>query len=398
MTIRVAITSRTFPSVREAFSKAEIHQEESDKTAILYWFDSLKEAEKVFTLVAPYQVVNRIPNINVLCRKAALARILERLEPQFSSLFQFVPKTFILPFQSTKFIRALSKNRIRYIIKPDSGSLGQGIMIVEPDTEYQPDETMAVAQQYIDSFLLDNKKFDFRIYVLVASVDPLEIYVYRDGLARFCLEEIDSNSMYGQLTNVAINHDSRILTEILERMKIEKNVDIDRLWKNIDEVIALTIISGYSYILTGVEKRFGTNRSYSRCFQVLGFDILLDKDAKPYLLEVNYRPSLDTHFSSERRLKVEMIKAAVMIGAPLRRAQQALLSRKWGWSEESWQSFLNITPEIAKEALAEKEIAVKKSKYCKIWPSDDPEKVKWQDVFETAKKLTIEPLPGLAPT
>jgi hypothetical protein len=398
MTIRAAITSRTFPSVREAFATAGIPQEESDKMAILCWFDSLKEADRVFTVVAPYQVVNRIPNINVLCRKAPLARILQRVKPLFPSLFRFVPKTFILPFKNTQFVRALAKDRIRYIIKPDSGSLGQGIMIVEPDTEYQPDETMAVAQEYIDSFLLDNKKFDFRIYVLVASVHPLEIYVYRDGLARFCLEEIDSNTPFGQLTNVAINHDSRILTETLERMRIEKGVDIGLLWKKIDQVIALTIISGYSFISHGVTSRFGTNRGYSRCFQVLGFDILLDQDANPYLLEVNYRPSLDTHFSSERRLKVEMIKSAVLIGAPLRLAQKALSSRKWAWTEESWQNFLNSSPEIARAAEADKEMAVRQSKYCRIWPSDDPETASWQEVFEVAKDLPIEPIPGVSPS
>lgn len=37
----------------------------------------------------------------------------------------------------------------------------------------------------IQPFLLDGFKFDLRVYVYVVSVSPLEVRVFRDGLARF---------------------------------------------------------------------------------------------------------------------------------------------------------------------------------------------------------------------
>lgn len=34
-------------------------------------------------------------------------------------------------------------------------------------------------------FLVDNLKFDLRIYVVLVGCDPLRIYIYDEGLARF---------------------------------------------------------------------------------------------------------------------------------------------------------------------------------------------------------------------
>ena len=34
-----------------------------------------------------------------------------------------------------------------------------------------------------------NRKFDFRIYVVVAGCNPLRVFIYRDGLVRFASEE-----------------------------------------------------------------------------------------------------------------------------------------------------------------------------------------------------------------
>lgn len=42
-------------------------------------------------------------------------------------------------------------------------------------------------QRYIDNpFLIDKKKFDARLYVLIRGIDPIEAYLYDEGLARLC--------------------------------------------------------------------------------------------------------------------------------------------------------------------------------------------------------------------
>ena len=53
-----------------------------------------------------------------------------------------------------------------------------------------------------------------RIYVLVAGIDPLRIFVYEEGLARFATEEYrpprtqNLDNKYMHLTNYAINKDN----------------------------------------------------------------------------------------------------------------------------------------------------------------------------------------------
>jgi hypothetical protein len=43
-----------------------------------------------------------------------------------------------------------------------------------------------VVSQYVDNpLLVDGYKFDLRIYVALTSINPLRIYIYEDGLARF---------------------------------------------------------------------------------------------------------------------------------------------------------------------------------------------------------------------
>ena len=41
----------------------------------------------------------------------------------------------------------------------------------------------------MDSLIIENKKIDFRVYVLVTSIDPLIVYFYNDGLVRFASKD-----------------------------------------------------------------------------------------------------------------------------------------------------------------------------------------------------------------
>lgn len=365
-----------FRVVREAIKSVNITLNQEDPHALLIWYDTIKDGD-YFSSLKPWQVVNRLPNVNLICRKAPFVQMIQRVAAFEPDFFQFLPKSFILPIQKSQFMNELNNpDRKKFLVKPDNGSLGSGITIINPNQKYNINGNLSVAQEYIDSYLINNRKFDLRIYALIASITPLKIYVYRDGVARFCSEENGSNTIFSQLTNTAVNKKNangnlssitKMVDDIFAIMK-RNGVDIEALWRKIDNAIVFTILSSYQYLLNGQETQCKPT-IYSRCFQILGFDVLIDQNLKPYILEVNYRPSLDTDTSDEHQMKISMLSAAIKIAAPIRCIQNLITDDKMNFSNSDWLQFVENLPKLKFDINSERINAEKNSKFVQVYPS-----------------------------
>jgi len=57
--------------------------------------------------------------------------------------------------------------------------------------------------------LLDDYKFDLRVYVGITSINPLRVYIYDEGLTRFATVKYSQSnaklSKYIHLTNYSLN-------------------------------------------------------------------------------------------------------------------------------------------------------------------------------------------------
>lgn len=157
--------------------------------------------------------------------------------------------------------------------------------------------------------LINSHKFDLRIYVVVTSIDPLRIYVFKEGLARFATEEYSTQgatqNKFVHLTNYSINKKSAnfvqsndlnnddmgfkwSLSAFCKHLE-QINIDMDLFWSRIYDVIIKSVLSCENLIFNATKKTCIHN---SNCFELFGYDIMIDSDFKPWLIEVNLSPSL----------------------------------------------------------------------------------------------------------
>lgn len=193
------------------------------------WIDNPIPPE-VLSKLKPYQRISQYPGINVICNKSKLARGLLKMQKKFPDEYDFFPQTYILPVdyaefksQFEKFVPKIAggssakkekKGDACFIVKPDNMCQGRGIFLLKNPLDVDPGEH-CVAQRYVTNpYLVDDLKFDLRIYVLLYGVNPLRIFIFKDGLVRFATEpyekpsEENIDNLFMHLTNYAINKNS----------------------------------------------------------------------------------------------------------------------------------------------------------------------------------------------
>ena len=76
------------------------------------------------------------------------------------------------------------------------------------------------------------------------------------------------------------------------------------MWSRIYDVIIKTTISGEHYVSQQI-KKYGLHRN--NCFEIFGYDILIDSDLKPWLVEVNLSPALATESPLDLTIKGNLL-------------------------------------------------------------------------------------------
>jgi len=180
-----------------------------------------------------------------------------------------------------------------------------------------------VVQRYIENpLLVGGKKFDLRLYVLVTSYMPLTVYLYHEGFCRFSMTRFtmdnirDVKNVSAHLTNIAVQKQTRSSKAAYERTGAKwsicrfkqyllATVGLDKVNELFVEIENLTIHS-----LQSVQKVMMNDK---HCFELYGYDILLDSNYKATLIEVNASPSLTANTKTDSEMKFALLDDVLTI-------------------------------------------------------------------------------------
>lgn len=343
----------------------------------LMWTGSHPKPQS-FKSMLPHQRVNHFPRSYELTRKDRMYKNIERLQiAKGPKHFNFIPKTFMIPNEYSEFAATHHRMRGAWIVKPVASSRGRGIFIVNHPNQVPLDEPMVVGKYIDNPLLINGHKSDLRLYVLVTSYDPLIIYLYEEGLVRFATVKYDhtGKNLWNpcmHLCNYSINkyHSDYIksadpdiddqghkwsLSAFLKHLKAN-NIDTLQMMQSIEDVIIKSILS-VEFPVNSASKMFVPHRN--NCFELYGFDILIDSDLKPWLIEVNLSPSLNTESPIDMKIKSAMISDLLsVVGIP---AIDPVLKRA-----QFNQKINNLTQDDTSKKLNQRNVSAETRRYAAI--------------------------------
>ncbi|KAJ3158506.1 Tubulin polyglutamylase ttll4 [Geranomyces michiganensis] len=336
--------------VRAAVSRANFALVRKGKTWLGCWGKHFTPER--FKKVSPWQKVNHFPMSFEIGRKDKLLANYHRLRAACGpEAFTYLPETYVYPRQKTALLRAFPSHAL-WIVKPPASARGQGIRVINSVAQLpkKKKHSVIVSRYIAKPYIIGGRKFDLRLYVAVTSFEPLRIYLYRDGVVRFAGEKYSTSSKsirnrYIHLTNYSISRRSKACAtaaaaalspdgvnsdaacllsdarfsataskwslQTLQAYFAALGIDFSPVLAQIRDLVTKTIISGHTSNASGVRM---FSRSRTSCYELFGFDVLLDARLKPWLMEVNISPSLkatcDMDFAIKHELVVDLLNLA----------------------------------------------------------------------------------------
>jgi len=269
------------------------------------WYTGMPDPD-VFEQLDPTKSINHIPGNNGLTIKDflhdTLAGCRGRLKsPKLKARMDFFPHVYSMPNEYHEWLQHAHEDPDhKWILKPKNSSRGRGIEVVRDLADVPLDKKFMV-QDYLDNpHLINERKYVLRLYVLISSVEPLQVYLYDEGFAKLASDPYDLDDLdnpFAHLTNPDINAlndeaDAPVVFINLGEYKKwlrEQGHDDVALFDKVRDLVTITSIS----VRENMRNRTNNiNATTNGCYELMGYDCFISNDLKPYLLECNLSPDL----------------------------------------------------------------------------------------------------------
>jgi len=280
----------------------------------LYWINN-NESSKMKTFFNLYQRYNNIFKHSSITKKDSLYLNYKAMNTKYPDDYNYMSKTYT-GADLDQFKKAFKDYQVSednlWLIKPNSSTAGRGIHFLKNPNDVKKND---IVTKYISNpLLINNRKFDLRLYLFVTGHNPLKVYLFHEGLARlststYDLDLNDLDNLFKHLTNTSVNknndkgfkYDDLIMSieKVKKYIKEKYNTDFSVIWDQIKDISIKSIIS-MNHLEMDKEKYYKIHSN--NLFKLYGVDIIIDNNFKAWLLEINHGPSLGL-FKSENHAK-----------------------------------------------------------------------------------------------
>jgi len=238
------------------------------------------------------EIVNQLQNVNPLGNKKEQYNIHLNY---YKTRPDYIPLTISFNRDSLEELKQLFVSNPRddppvYIVKPENSLSRTGVGIVRNYLElmshldHYSDYKEWIIQDYIDNPLLfNNKKFHFRIYVIyVQTENSTTAYLSKNGFIYTANKEFESDTFDNDVVLSGENSKNNVfyIPEDFTRSFGKQTWDTI-VFPQIVKITRETIRSTVEHLKCPTKKQ--------KCFKILGYDILINKDFKCFLAEINAR-------------------------------------------------------------------------------------------------------------
>jgi hypothetical protein len=179
-----------------------------------------------------------------------------------------------------------------WIVKDPIKNRGEGLNLVHGENVRKYFGNRYIVQKYMENpHLIHNRKYDLRVYALITSRDPLVIFVSKEFYVRFSSKEfsMDTESPFVHFTNFRVQMHSEDFHvgeeewqwDAMEYRSYVGDAKFQEIYRSIKDVIVSAL------------KPWGSSEeNRKRSFELIGVDIIIDADSRPWVLEFNVPPGL----------------------------------------------------------------------------------------------------------